>query len=134
MKSPRAGYPQISPYLYYADADEAIDWLTKSFGFTLRSAFRGADGRVLHAELQVGASGVILIGPGMAPFGTHAVQDPDAVHAGLYVYVDDIVSHLSRAKASGAVIRSEIQETPHGDLMYAASDPQGQRWYFAQEK
>ncbi|HTF33189.1 MAG TPA: VOC family protein [Myxococcota bacterium] len=134
MKSPRAGYPQVSPYLYYADADAAIDWLTKSFGFTLRSAFRGPNGHVLHAELQVGASGVILIGPGMVPFGTSAVQDPDAVHASLYVYVDDIASHFARAKACGAMIRSEIQEKPHGDLIYVASDPQGQRWYFAQPK
>jgi uncharacterized glyoxalase superfamily protein PhnB len=132
-QSPREGYPQICPYLYYADADAAVDWLVKGFGFELRSAFRGPDQSILHAEIQLG-SGVVFIGPGMVPFGTHAVQDADAVHTGLYVYVDDIERHLERARAAGATIRSEIEEKPHGDLMYAASDPQGQRWYFAQPK
>ncbi len=132
--SSKAANPQICPYLYYADADAAVDWLTKAFGLEVRSAFRTPEGRIVHAQLTTG-SGVIFLGPGMAPFGTHGVQDPEAVHAALYVYVDDLAAHFARAAAAGAKIRSEIRETPGGgDLMYAARDPQGQRWIFAQPK
>jgi len=129
--SPRAGYPQICPYLYYRDADAALDWLAKAFGFAVRAAFRTPEGKVVHAQLELG-SGVIFVGPGMVPFGTAGVADPDAVHAALYVYVDDVAAHLAQARAAGAKILGELSPKPNGDLTYAASDPQGQRWIFAQ--
>jgi uncharacterized glyoxalase superfamily protein PhnB len=129
--SPRAGYPQISAYLYYADPNEALDWLVKAFGFRVRSDFRGPAGNVLHAQLEHG-SGVIFLGPGLEFFGTHGVVDRNAVHAALYVYVDDLESHLAQARAAGAEIRAEPSKKPNGDLTYAAADPEGQRWIFAQ--
>ena len=129
--SARVGSPQISPYLYYADADAALDWLVKAFGFRVRSAFRDPSGHIVHAELEHG-SGVVFVGPGMAFFGTHCVADRNAVHAALYVYVDDAAVHLARARAAGAEIRAELSRKPNGDLIYVASDPEGQRWIFAQ--
>ena len=131
--SPRTGYPQIVPYLYCRDADAAVDWLCKSFGFTLRTAFRTGEGKIVHCQLEHG-SGVIFLGPGMVPFGTAGVRDADAVHAALYVYVDDVEAHLARARAAGARILSELSPKPNGDLTYAASDPQGQRWVFAEAR
>src|SRR5262249_6454728 len=129
--APRGGYPQISPYLYYADADAALDWLVKAFGFRVRSAFRDPGGHVVHAQLEHG-SGVIFVGPGVAQFGTHSVADRNAVHAALFVYVDDLDAHLARARAAGTAIRAEPARIPNGDRTYVAADPEGQRWIFAE--
>ncbi len=93
--------PQICPYLYYADADAAVDFMTKALGLELESSFRTPEGKI--------------------------------VHAALYVYVDDLEAHLEHARAAGAKIRAEISDKGP-DRMYAASDPQGQRWIFAQPK
>ena len=125
--------PQICPYLYYRDADAGVDFMIKALGLELESAFRTPEGKIVHAQLTIGA-GRIFVGPGMVPFGTHGVHDPDAVSSALYVTVDDLDAHFARAKANGALLRAEISEKPHGDRIYVASDPQGQRWIFAQPK
>jgi uncharacterized glyoxalase superfamily protein PhnB len=124
--------PQITPYLYYADADAAVDFMIKAFGLALESAFRTPEGKIVHAQLSIG-TGRIFVGPGMAYFGTHGVENPDAVHAALYVYVDGLEAHLERSRACGAKIRAEISDKG-ADRIYAASDPEGQRWIFAQRK
>jgi uncharacterized glyoxalase superfamily protein PhnB len=54
-------HPDIFPALRYRDADAALDWLTKAFGFEERSVSRAADGSIAHAELRLGA-GMIMLG------------------------------------------------------------------------
>ena len=131
-KSPPDGMPQVIPYLYYEDAGPAIEFMEKAFGFKIESAFRSPDDeRVLHAQVRTG-SGVIFVGPGMEPFGTRALPNPDFVSAMIYVYVDDVEAHYERAKAAGAQIQAEPHVHFGGNRQYTASDPGGQRWTFAQ--
>ncbi len=54
--------PQVIPYLLYADADAAIDWRVKTFGFTVRARDARRDGSVRHGELQLDGGGVIMVG------------------------------------------------------------------------
>jgi uncharacterized glyoxalase superfamily protein PhnB len=54
--------PQVVPYLLYADADAAMDWLIKAFGFTERVRDTRSDGTVRHGELLLGNGGVIMLG------------------------------------------------------------------------
>jgi uncharacterized glyoxalase superfamily protein PhnB len=123
--------PQICPYLYYRDVEAALEWLTKSFGFSLRLCRRLADGTIMHAELQLG-SGVVYLGPTIERFGTSAVDRQRGVHSSLYVFVDDIEQHFAVAQSAGATINSSIVDTPWGDRMYTSRDLEGQRWIFAQ--
>jgi uncharacterized glyoxalase superfamily protein PhnB len=53
------------------------------------------------------------------------------VHAGVYVYVDDVDARCRRARAAGARIESEPEDKPWGDRMYTARDREGNQWYFA---
>ena len=129
-KSPNA-LPTVVPYLYYEDAGAAIDFLVEAFGFELITARRDPDGKAMNAQVKVG-DGVVFIGPGMEDFGTLPVREPDLVSSRVYVTVDDVGSHYSRAKAAGAHMRDEIQLN-HGLKMYSASDPGGQRWTFGQQ-
>ncbi len=130
--SPPEGMAQIIPYLYYEDAGAAIEFMEQAFGFEVVSAFRAPeDGRVLTAQVRTG-SGMIFVGPGMEPFGTRAVPDPDFVSAMIYVFVDDVDAHYARARAAGAQIREEPHSHFGGNRQYTASDPGGQRWTFAQ--
>ena len=48
---------------------------------------------------------------------------------GVLVYVDDIRAHLERARAAGATILSELEETADGKR-YRAEDVEGHRWMF----
>jgi len=131
-RNPPDDMAQIVPYLYYQDAGAAIAFMENAFGFEIEFAFRSPDdGRVLTAKVRTG-TGVILVGPGMAPFGTRAVPDPEFVSTMIYVYVDDVDAHYARAKEAGARIWAEPHVHFGGNRQYTASDPGGHRWTFAQ--
>jgi PhnB protein len=127
--NPPEGTPRITPYLLYEDADAAIAFLSGAFGFNERMRIPGPDGKVAHAELELG-DGLIMLGhPGPE------YQSPK--HVGhvtqqLYVYVDDIEKHFLNAKEHGATIQEEPADQFYGDRRYGCLDPEGHHWYFAQ--
>jgi uncharacterized glyoxalase superfamily protein PhnB len=125
-------YPAITPYLYYADAAEALAWLIKAFGFVERRRITAPDGTVTHAEVAVGDDGVVMFGsPG------DEYESPRRRHratARLYVKVADCDAHADRARRAGARIAAEPIDRPWGDREYAAEDLEGHRWTFWQRK
>ncbi len=117
------------PYLYYPDAARALAFLVDAFGFTEMSAVRDDEGNVWTAQLSTGNGGV-LIGPGMAEFGTRAVEDPAWATSRTFIYVDDVDLHCEHARGAGATIIDEPGD--HGpNRIYVASDCGGQQWIFA---
>ncbi len=119
-------FPRITPYLYYEDVGAACDWLIKAFGFSERFRMPGPDGKLSHAELDFADDGVIMLGnPGP---DYHA---PTATHSQLYVYVDDVDAHFTRAQEAGAKIIEEPTDQFYGDRRYVAEDPGRQQWSFA---
>ena len=111
----------VIPYLLYEDADAAIDFLTRAFGFSERNRTPTADGRVMNAELAGPTGGEIWLGEVESAPGTSIV----------YVYVDDADAHCERARAAGATVGNEPADQAYGDRRYDARDPEGNTWYFA---
>jgi uncharacterized glyoxalase superfamily protein PhnB len=126
-----AGWPQITPYLYYPDATVAVELLIRAFGFEEQSAFRDDEGTVWTATLRLG-DGLVMVGPGLEGFGTMAVPEGTLATSRQYVYVDDVDAHCARARAEGATIVSDPAEHPGGNRQYIAADCGGQQWIFAQ--
>jgi len=75
-------HQELIPYLYYRHAGAAAEFLAKAFGFTLRGIHRDAAGRVMHAELGVFKSAVML-GPASEEFGFKPPSELPARHAGV---------------------------------------------------
>ena len=112
--------PNIYPFLRFADADAALEWLGRAFGFKERVVYRAGEdekGPIHHAEISLGP-GIVMFGPG----------DPD--EHGVYIAVDDADAHYERAKAAGAEIVREIEDTDYGSREYTARDPEGNVWSF----
>jgi PhnB protein len=123
--------PRITAYLYYEDLRGSVDWLVKAFGFQERKdhAVTMPDGTLGHTEIQLGKDGVVMMGhPG--PDYQNPRRQKNSVSQ-LYVYVDDVEAHSAHAKASGAEISTELEETFYGDRRYTAIDPEGFEWTFA---
>lgn len=127
--APPPGYQTVSPYLLYEDADRAVAYLTKAFGFIERRVAVGAAGRG-HHELVLGDDGLVMLGQmgpnfrGPRSLGTHPAS---MVH----VYVDDVESLHRRATQAGADVTT-LEVAPAGDKRFTATDPEGQLWVFAQ--
>ena len=109
--------PNIYPALQYADADTALEWLSRAFGFQEYVVYRSDEGKIQHAEMS--------LGPGMIMFG-QGDQGPQSV----YVAVEDADAHYEKAKAAGAEITREIEDTFYGSREYTCKDPEGNVWSF----
>jgi uncharacterized glyoxalase superfamily protein PhnB len=126
--TPDNGKQRIVPYLMYADAAAAIDFLCKAFGFAETMRYPMADGRIGHCEL-VYEGNTLMLASVFEGFGDTPLHLGN-VTSTLYCYVDDVDAHHARALAAGATIASDPREE-HGMRRYRASDPEGHRWVFA---
>lgn len=123
--------PEIAPNVFYDDPAAALDWLAKAFGFTTRMSLPGPDGGVIHAEMEVGDSAIMLSPTSGNPAWRSPRSLGGAVTTGLYVYVDDVDAHHARARSAGATIAAEPEDMFWGDRTYVAEDLEGHRWTFA---
>ena len=111
------GPPNVYPFLRFADVDAALEWLSRAFGFSELVVYRDDDGAVQHAEIALGP-GIVMLGPG------------DPASQGVYVAVEDADAHYEQAKAAGAEITREIEDTDYGSREYTARDLDGHVWSF----
>ena len=132
---PPDGWPRISSALFYDDAAAAIEWLEKAFGFATRLRVEDGAGGIVHSELELG-EGVVMVAS-----ARDAKRSPRSLGGvntqSLFVYVDDVVAHCERARATGARIVSEPSVHDYGDehwadRSYEALDCEGHTWWFAQ--
>lgn len=88
----------------------------------------GHDERTIaHAQLRLGA-GLIMLGS--MPSKPDPEKPWDAWRFGTYVFVSEIDAHYARARAAGAEIIRELQDTQYGSREYTARDPEGNLWSF----
>lgn len=130
-RRPPAGWPRIAPVLCYEDSKTAVSWLERAFGFHIREKMTGADGQVLHCELVL-ADGVIMVGHVSSSPRWASPRHLGKVTQFLHVFVDDLDAHYARAKAAGAVIVAEPEES-YGQRRYRALDLEGHEWCFSVE-
>jgi uncharacterized glyoxalase superfamily protein PhnB len=118
----------IHPTLLYRDADAAIDFLERAFGFETLARHDNPDGTVAHAELRLGDD-VVMVGT-----GAEGLQDvPDdfkAARVGVYLSVEDLEAHHERARDAGAKVTRKPENTDYGSREYSARDLEGLHWHF----
>jgi uncharacterized glyoxalase superfamily protein PhnB len=119
-----AGYHTVTPYLNVNGAADAIDFYKKAFGATERMRMPGPDGKVMHAELTIGDSVVMI---------SEAMMQP-ATQGGIHLYVKDCDALFDQALAAGATATMPLSDMFWGDRWGRLSDPFGQTWSIATHK
>lgn len=122
----------IVPTMRYRDAPKMLEWLCRAFSFERHFVVPGDGGTIAHAQLTYG-NGMIMLGSARDDdWGTlvKPVADVGARTGAAYVVVSDVDAHCARARAAGAEIVRELENTPYGSREYAARDPEGQVWSF----
>ncbi|GJF19758.1 VOC family protein [Streptomyces sp. HO565] len=123
----------VIPHIMVDDATAAIDFYERAFG--AREAFRidAPGGGILHAEITVGRSVLMLGDAGAGGAETDAFAAPASLGGGtsvmLHVFVPD-VDGARRAEAAGAEILQPPTDMFHGDRTVILKDPSGHRWVF----
>jgi PhnB protein len=123
-----AGYHTIIPYLSIKGAADAIEFYKKAFGATESMRMAQPDGRIGHAELQLGDSRVMLADefPEM-DFRSPRSMGGSPVH--IHMYVEDVDNVVSRAVAAGAKVVRPVQDQFYGDRSGTVADPYGHVWH-----
>jgi len=124
------GYPQVIPYLSVDGAGAAIEFYSAVFGATERVRMPMPDGRVGHAELQIGDSVVMLAdeSPEMDVRGPKSVGGTPVT---LSVYVEDVDDVFDKAIGAGASVLRPVDNQFYGDRSGQFEDPFGHRWSVA---
>lgn len=116
----------VLPWVTYADAHAAIDFLQRAFGGEPGRVDTADDGSVTHAELRFG-NGLVMVGSAGPDLPTSAGASGRGT--GINIAVDDSDGHYARALDAGAQV-----DAPPRDLgytgEYATRDPEGNVWHF----
>ena len=115
-------YPSLTPYLVVPDADAELTFLKSAFGGTEVMCQRNADNTVMHAEVKIGDS-LIMLG--------QAGDQWKALTAALYLWVDNVDTTYAKAVASGATSQSAPEDKPYGHRNAGVVDRNGITWWIA---
>jgi PhnB protein len=129
------GLYTITPQLTLDSAAEAIDWYKKALGAEETSRATGPDGKILHAELRIGNSRIMVNDAMMGGKGPKALGGSPA---SLWIYVEDCDALFKRAIGAGGRVASggmgEMQDQFWGDRSGSLIDPSGYTWTIATRK
>lgn len=115
------GYHSVTASLTQDDAAKTIEFCKKAFGAKVLMRMQGPNSKLMHAEILIGDSIVML---------TDAIQEP-AQPAGLFLYVPDVDKTFARAVKAGGTVVMPVQDMFWGDRFATVRDPSGNRWGIA---
>ncbi len=115
----------VSPYLIVENVPACISFLKETFSAHLEGKLDRPNGTVMHAEITVGDS-LIMLGEPMGSFGP--------MPAALFVYVSNPEVVFERAKENGGEVVMEMTDQVHAGARYGGiKDPQGNYWWIGKK-
>jgi len=116
------GYHTVTPYLVVEGASKLIDFIKQAFGGQEIHRMATPDGKIMHAEVKIGDSRIML-GEAGGPY--------KPMPASIYLYVTDTDATYKRALAAGATSETEPKDQFYGDRNAGVRDASGNRWFIA---
>ncbi len=125
------GYHAVTPQLTLDDAPKAIEWYKQALGAEELSRSVGPDGKIMHAEIRIGDSRIMVNDAIMGGKGPSAIGgSPES----LWLYVKDADALFNRAVAAGGRVRMPMADQFWGDRCGTVVDPSGYSWTIASRK
>lgn len=124
------GYSSVTPYLVIKGAKDAIAFYQRAFGAQEIYKLEMPDGRIGHAELQLGSSRIMLADE-MPEMPDVVVRSPSTVRGttvGFNIYLEDVDASFPQAIAAGATVKRPVQNQFYGDRSGTVEDPYGHIW------
>jgi uncharacterized glyoxalase superfamily protein PhnB len=129
-KSPPAGYHTVTPSIIVRGAADAIEFYKRAFGAEEVARMEGPDGKVMHAEIRIGDS-TVMLGDENPQWGASSPLSTNGISSSLHLYVDDADAAFERALRAGAKVRYPLEDAFWGDRYGKVTDPFGHEWGIA---
>ena len=121
---------ELIPYLCAKDAAAAMDFYKQAFGAKERERLPTPDGKIAHAEIEIGDSVLMLADPmSQSPF--KSPKQIGGISGGLYVYVEDVDEVVQQVVDAGGTIGMPVETMFWGDRFGSVTDPFGHIWQIA---
>lgn len=124
------GYPRVTPYLHVDGASKAIEFYRTVFGAKERMRMAGPDGRIGHAELEIGNS-MIMVADEHPDMDVRGPKSIGGTPVTVLVYVEDVDRAFERALKAGAKELRPVENQFYGDRSGQFEDPFGHHWNVA---
>ena len=118
------GYHTVTPFLNVDGASDALAFYKKAFGAEERFRMPGPNGKIMHSEIKIGDSIVMV---------SDAMMNPPT-QSSIHLYVPDADAIWTRAVAAGAKVEQPLVDQFWGDRWGVLSDKWGNRWGIATHK
>jgi len=123
-------YRRVTPYIIVVGADRAVDFYKRVFGASERMRMPRPDGKIGHAEIEIGDS-VIMLADESPQSDAYAPAHYGGSPITLLIYSEDCDATYQRALSAGATSVREPADQPYGDRMSGVKDPFGHTWFIA---
>jgi PhnB protein len=127
------GYHTVTPYLIVREAAKALEFYAKAFGAKELFRLPGPDGKIMHAEMQVGDSPIMLADE-MPAMAYRSPQSYGGTPVSIMLYVEDVDAFFNRSIAAGAKVQRPVVDQFYGDRSGTFEDPFGHVWTIATHK
>ena len=123
-------YHTVTPYLVCRGAADALAFYKRAFGARERVRMAGPDGKLAHAEMQIGDS-MVMLGDEMPEMGATAPPTIGGTAVGIFLYVKNVDKAFAQATAAGATVEQPPTNMFWGDRYCKLADPFGHKWSMA---
>lgn len=128
-----AGYHSLTPYFIVKDAVRAIDFYKKAFGAKEALRMKTPEGRVMHAELKIGDS-VLMLADECQERNYLSPLSYKGTPVSILLYVENVDAAFDKAVKAGAKVERPVTDMFYGDRAGHLLDPFGHSWCLASRK
>jgi uncharacterized glyoxalase superfamily protein PhnB len=125
------GYPTLCPSLNFLDTKKAIAFYIEAFGACERFRMPGPGDTIMHAEVQIGDS-VLMLSDASEHWHAPAAETLGACPTLLSVRCEDVDAACKQALEAGAEVLMPLENMPWGERCTMLKDPFGYRWTLVQ--
>jgi PhnB protein len=125
------GYHSVTPYLIIKGSGDAIEFYKKAFNARERLRVPGPGGKVMHAEIEIGDS-VVMMGEETPEMGALSPATIGGTPVSIHLYVNEVDKMFAQALAAGGKQERPLQNQFYGDRSGGLVDPFGHKWHLSQ--
>jgi uncharacterized glyoxalase superfamily protein PhnB len=118
--------PTVWPTLRYDDAPGGLRFLVDVLGFRESLVVPDDSGDIAHAELRWPGGGAVMLGSTKLCDGVHSALRAGATS--VYLASEQVDEIYRRARAAGATIAQDLEDTDYGSHTFTLRDPEGNLW------